>query len=145
MLPVEGVAMKDFWQNHSDTFLTMAYLWDKRKVMQNPDGYATKKGVCGDSVAIYLAVHNDTIADVNFEMEGCLNTSACCNALAVLAAGKTVEESWKIGPKDIIDFLQTLPDDHHHCAELVAGTFYLALAVLHKNREAECDQEVPFD
>jgi hypothetical protein len=29
---------------------------------------------------------------------------------------------------DIICFLETLPTDHHHCVELSAGAFYLALA-----------------
>jgi len=39
-----------------------------------------------------------------------------------------MEESWDISPQDIIEFLETLPVDHHHCADLTVGTFYLALA-----------------
>ena len=118
----------DFWQDHSDAFLTMAYLWDRRKAMEKPDGYGIKTGDCGDTISLYLAIRNGSISQVNFELEGCLNTSACCNALEVLAEGKTVEQAWAITPNDIIGFLETLPVDHHHCAELTAGAFYLALA-----------------
>jgi nitrogen fixation NifU-like protein len=118
----------DFWQDHSDTFLTMAYLWDRRKAMEQPDGYGTKTGDCGDTISIYLTIKNGSISQVNFELEGCLNTSACCNALAVLVEGKTIEQAWAMTPNDIICFLETLPIDHHHCAELTTGAFYLALA-----------------
>ncbi len=118
----------DFWQDHSETFLIMSNLWDKRKTVEQPDGFGNKTGVCGDTVSIYLSLQNGVIKEVNYELDGCLNTNACCNALAALAEGKTVEQSWTISPNDIIDMLETLPDDHHHCAELTVGTFYLALA-----------------
>ena len=125
----------DFWQDHSDTFLTMAYLWDRRKAMEEPDGYGRKTGICGDTVAIYLAIVEGVIGGVNFELDGCINTNACCNALAALVEGKKAEQSWDITPTDIISFLETLPKDHYHCAELTVGTFYLALANYEKKRE----------
>lgn len=118
----------DFWQDHSDTFLTMAYLWDRRKTIEHPDGYGRKSGNCGDTITIFLTITNGIIGQVNFELEGCINTNACCNALAILVEGKGVEESWNVTSNDIISFLETLPFDHHHCAELTVGTFYLALA-----------------
>lgn len=106
----------------------MTYLWDRRKTLEQPDGYGKKTGDCGDTISLYLAIRNEHISQVTFELEGCLNTSACCNALAVLVEGKTLEQSWTITPNDIIGYLETLPIDHHHCAELTVGTFYLALA-----------------
>ena len=118
----------NFWQDHSDNYLVMAYLWDKRKAMELPDGYGSKTGDCGDTITIYLRIKDDTIQLINFELEGCINTSACCNALAHFVEGKKVEESWNITPQDLIAYLETLPEDHHHCAELAIGTFYLALA-----------------
>lgn len=124
----------NFWQNHSDTYLTMAYSWDRREAMERPDGYATKRGDCGDTVTIYLAIKKDRISRVQFELDGCLNTQACCNALASRAEGLRVGDAWKITPDDLIDFLQTLPKDHYHCAELTVGTFYQALAHWHENR-----------
>lgn len=118
----------DFWQDHSDTFLTMAYLYDRQEEMMKPDGYGRKTGDCGDTITIYLKIENNIIDQVRFKLEGCLNTNACCNALAQLTEGKPVENSWDITPAQIIDYLETLPVDHHHCAELTIGTYYLALA-----------------
>jgi nitrogen fixation NifU-like protein len=117
----------DFWQDHSETFLIMANLWDKRMAVDNPDGYGRKTGDCGDTVSIYLNLKDAVISAVHFELDGCMNTNACCNALAHLVEGRNVDESWQITPNDIIDILETLPIDHHHCAELTVGTFYLAL------------------
>lgn len=118
----------DFWNDHSDTYLSMAYLWDRRMAMEEPDGCGRKTGECGDTVTIYLAIKNGLINRVCFEIEGCINTNASCNALAVLVEGKKIEQAWEVNPTDIIEMLETLPLDHHHCAELTVGTFYLALA-----------------
>ncbi len=118
----------DFWNDHSDTFLTMAYLWERRGAMEKPDGYGKKTGDCGDTITMYLSVKDGVIQELNFELEGCLNTNASSNALAMFVEGKKVEQGWEVTPHDIISYLETLPDDHHHCAELAVGTFYLALA-----------------
>ncbi len=118
----------DFLQDHSDTFITMAYSWDRRIALKEPDGFGKKTGDCGDTISMYLAVEKDCLKHVQFEIEGCINTSACCNALAEIIEGKTIEEGWNLSPEMIIDYLETLPADHHHCAELAVGAFYLALA-----------------
>jgi nitrogen fixation NifU-like protein len=39
-----------------------------------------------------------------------------------------VEDAWEITPEAIIDYLETLPPEHAHCAELSVGAFYLALS-----------------
>jgi len=122
----------DFWQDHSDTFLTMAYQWERRQRLQNPDGFGRKTGDCGDTVSIYLRVREGTIQEVRFELDGCLNTNACANCLASLVEGKELEQGWAVTPDDLISCLETLPEDHYHCAELAVGTFYLALADYHE-------------
>ncbi|BCL59480.1 iron-sulfur cluster assembly scaffold protein [Desulfomarina profundi] len=126
----------DFWNDHSETFLEMAYLWERRKPLNNPDGYGRKTGDCGDTITIYLAIENDTIISLNFQLDGCIHTNACCNGLAVLVEGKKTEDCWQVKPEDVIDFLQTLPEDHYHCAELATGAFYLALSDYEEKRKA---------
>ena len=118
----------DYWQDHSDRFLTMANLWDRRTAMEKPDGIGKKTGDCGDTITIYLVVKDGMVEQLSYELEGCMNTNACANTLAVMVEGKPVEHGWNVTPTDVIDFLQTLPEDHHHCAELAVGTLYLALA-----------------
>jgi len=117
----------DFWQDHSERFLLMAYQYERNRKLEMPDGIATKTGVCGDSVTIYIAFSDDRLDELTYELQGCLHTNACCNSLAVMAVGQPLDRCWKITPEDLIADLKTLPEDHYHCAELVVGTFYLAL------------------
>lgn len=109
-------------------FLEMASRTDKREVVQAPDGYGKKSGTCGDTVEIFLSVSERHIKSVSFATDGCIHTHACCNTLAFLAEGKDIADAWKITSDDVVNYLETLPLDHVHCAELTMGAFYLALA-----------------
>lgn len=113
---------------HTLHFLEMAFRTDKQGKPPQPDGYAKKTGDCGDSVEMFLTLKDDRIDAVRFRLDGCMNTNACANAVACLAEGKTLEEAWEISVDQVADYLQSLPEDHLHCAELTVGTFYLALA-----------------
>jgi nitrogen fixation NifU-like protein len=79
-------------------------------------------------VEIYLKIDHDRIRTVSFAVHGCINTNACANTVAQLAEGRTVAEAWGIEVEDIVAYLETLPADHTHCAELALGAFYLALS-----------------
>ncbi len=120
--------MFDFWQDHSLHYLEMAFRADRRERLESPDAYGKQTGVCGDTVEIFLRIRDNRIESISFDTDGCINTNACANTLACLAEGKDLEYAWEIGPEDIIDYLETLPNDKTHCAELAAGAFYLALA-----------------
>ena len=124
----------NFWQDHSRQYLEMAFRFDRRKTINNPDGYGKKTGSCGDTVEMFLIVRNDRIESVFYEIDGCRNTNACANTVAELSEGKTVDEAWEIMPDDVIDYLKTLPKENYHCAELSMGAFYLALASLQKKK-----------
>lgn len=117
----------DFWQDHSINYLKMAFRHDKRERIKNPDGYGKRTGDCGDSVEMFLIIHDGWIQSVSFDTDGCINTNACCNAVACLAEGKEVEEAWEISPDDVIEYLRTLQQENYHCADLAVGAFYLAL------------------
>lgn len=96
--------------------------------IKNPDGYGMRTGDCGDTVEFFIAVENGCIASVIFNTDGCLNTNACANTVASLSEGKRIEDAWDISDADVIAYLQALPPEEHHCAELAVGAFYLALA-----------------
>ena len=117
----------DFWQDHSLNYLEMAFRYDRRERLQNPDGYGKRTGECGDTVEMFLNIQNGHIQSVSFDTDGCINTNACANTVAHLSEGKTIEEAWVITPEAVIGFLETLPEDNRHCAELAIGAFYLAL------------------
>lgn len=117
----------DFWNTHSLRFLEMAYQTDHRERIDNPDGYGTRTGDCGDRVDFYIMVENGRLSHISFDVDGCLNTMACCNAVVSLAKGLTLDAAWDITPDRVDAYLETLPEDHYHCAELSVGGFYRAL------------------
>ena len=108
-------------------YLEMAFRNDRRGIITNPDGYGKRTGDCADTVEIYLAVRDGRIQSVSYETNGCMNTNACANTVAELIEGKDVESAWEITPDDVINYLETLPAENTHCAELAVGALYLAL------------------
>ncbi|HSO10116.1 MAG TPA: iron-sulfur cluster assembly scaffold protein [Desulfoprunum sp.] len=112
---------------HSDQFIDMASRTNHLKIVPHPDGYGKQVSSCGDSIELYLSVRDDRIRAVSFLIQGCLNTNACANTLASLVEGKSVAASWQITPADIMVYLQTLPTEHTHCAELVVEALHQAL------------------
>ncbi len=125
----------DFFQAHSIKYIEMALRTDRIERVANPDGYGKRTGDCGDTVEFFLICKNNTISSSSFQVQGCMNTTACSNTVAKFIQGKTIESAWKISPEKVNKFLETLPEDHFHCAELAVGALYLALADLEsKNR-----------
>ena len=120
----------DFLKDHSLKYIEMALSTDHIEKVTHPDGYWTRTRGCKNTVEIFLTSVNNILKSVSFWVQGCMNTVACCNALVKLCEGKTIEEAWCISPEKITDFLETLPRDHFHCAELAVGALYLALADL---------------
>ena len=118
----------DIWQTHSLKFLEMAFRADRQEKLQHADGHGCKTGDCGDTVEFFLILKQDRIESLSYAINGCINTNACANALIELVEGKTMDEAWEIDPEDVSDYLESLPEDHFHCAELAVGAFYLALA-----------------
>ena len=117
----------DFWQDHSLHYLEMAYRNDRREKIERPDGYGKRTGQCGDTVEIFLSIHRGRIQSVSFLTTGCMNTNACANTVAELAEGRRAEDAWEITAEDVIAYLETLPPQNTHCAELAVGALYLAL------------------
>ena len=126
----------EFFRDHSRQFLEMALRTDRIEKMKFPDGYGKRVGNCGDTVEIFIQVDRRKVKRVTFLVEGCLNTTACCNTVARLAEGESVDLAWEISPEDVAAYLETLPQDHKHCAELSVGALYLALLNYQENNRA---------
>ena len=47
-----------------------------------------------------------------------MNTAACANTIVNMVENKTIEQAWEITPEAVAGYLETLPKDHFHCAEL---------------------------
>jgi nitrogen fixation protein NifU and related proteins len=127
----------DFWQSHSRKYIEMALMTGRHEIISNPDGYAKKTGDCGDTVELFLMARGNTIEKVSYNINGCINTAACLNAVVLMAENKTIAQAWEITPEMVAGYLETLPQDHFHCAELVVGALYLALSNLQELRRSQ--------
>ena len=124
---------KDLWQEHSLTFLEMAFRTDRHQRPDRPSGVGRNVGACRDAVTMFVVIQNGVVKEITYELDGCLNTNACANTVAEIAQGHQVEDAWKLTPEMVSDYLQTLPQDHFHCAELAVGAFYRALRDYQQN------------
>ena len=124
----------NFWSDHSNKYLEMAFRHDQRQRLEYPYGYGKRTGDCGDTAEMFVFIRHGRIHAVSFDTDGCINTNACCNTVAYLAKGKSVEEAWGITPENVIDYLETLLPENYHCAELALGAFYLALSNYQENQ-----------
>ena len=129
--------VSDFWQSHSLKYLEMAFRTDKQEIIKHPDGYGKKAGDCGDTVEIFLKAKDNIIEMASYYINGCMNTVACANTIVNMVENKTIEQAWDITPEAVAGYLETLPKDHFHCAELAVGALYLALTNLLELRRAQ--------
>ncbi|MEM5788319.1 MAG: iron-sulfur cluster assembly scaffold protein [Syntrophobacteraceae bacterium] len=117
----------DFFREHSNNFLEMALQTGKLERIMHPDGYGMFKRECGDSLEIFLSARNGSIQTASFYTEGCIYTVACANTLVRMIEGKSTEYAWTVTPRHLADYLETLPEKEHHCAELAIKALRLAL------------------
>lgn len=122
---------------HSERFQQMVARSERYGYLATPDGYGKRTGDCGDTIEMFLGVQGGQIRLVVFRVEGCANTVACGNTVSFLMEGRSLNEAWQLTPENVADYLETLPQDHFHCAELAVGAFYQALADCNRrSREA---------
>lgn len=123
-------------QGYTVKFLEAALRTDRRQSIRNADGHGRKTGDCGDTVEFFLKLKEDRIDTIFYELDGCINTNACANAVIDLLEGQLLDRAWGLDPGEVADYLESLPPDHFHCAELAVGALYLALADAGEKRRA---------
>lgn len=108
----------DHWQNPRNF-----------KKIESPDGYASVKGSCGDTMEMFIKVKNDRISECGFQTDGCGTTIVCGSVATTLAQNKTfIEALAGVGADVILKQVGGLPAPDVHCAELAAEALRRALA-----------------
>ena len=97
-------------------------------ILNDPTTSASLTGPCGDTMVFSLIIREDEIEDIRVYTEGCPATKMCALETAKQALNKTTYEALGISPKQIMDLLKDLPEDHKHCAILAVSTLYRAIA-----------------
>ncbi|MFO7697989.1 MAG: iron-sulfur cluster assembly scaffold protein [Anaerolineae bacterium] len=84
---------------------------------------------CGDMVAVYLKVDEEThvIDDIKFESYGCASNIATGSIITELAKGKTIEEARDITWQEASDALGGLPPIKMHCSVLAVDGLQAAI------------------
>jgi nitrogen fixation NifU-like protein len=101
---------------------------DNMKRLNDPDGSAFIKGLCGDTMEMYLVIKDKVITEAVFYTDGCSSSIACGSTAARLAQGKSLKDVLRISPADILDTWGELPQGDVHCAILSVMTLHKAVA-----------------
>jgi nitrogen fixation protein NifU and related proteins len=122
----------EFWRHHSINFIEMALKEEKRERLLHADGYGKCSRECGDTLEIFLTSRNGHIHSASFHTDGCIFTVACANTVVRMVEGRPAQEAWNITPRQIMEFLETLPEKEFHCAELAIQALRFALLNLNE-------------
>jgi nitrogen fixation NifU-like protein len=97
--------------------------------LDTPDGHAQVKGICGDTMEMYLHVKDEIITECAFQTDGCGMTIVCGSVATELAINKSFTEALAaVSTAEILRVLGGLPEESVHCAQLAAETLRRALA-----------------
>ncbi|MBW1861382.1 MAG: iron-sulfur cluster assembly scaffold protein [Deltaproteobacteria bacterium] len=95
--------------------------------MKDSDGYASLKGVCGDTMETFLKFENDRVKEASFQTNGCGSSTVCGSFAVEMSIGKNPDELLEITGEAIMEKLGGLPKEDEHCAFLAAETLHEAL------------------
>lgn len=97
---------------------------------------------CADLVTIHLCIHDEKIAQIGFEGEGCTISQASADFLAELVEGKSVEEIDQLDHEDMIELLgEEVVKNRTKCALLPLDTLKIALKQYREEQiRAELDE-----
>jgi nitrogen fixation NifU-like protein len=111
----------------SENFISEVFDPQNIGKIDNPDGYVSFTGVCGDTIEMWLNIADGKISNIKFMTDGCGFTIVCASYITRTAKGKTIAEALQIKPEDIDKYFGGLPDDHKHCAKLSVLTLEAAI------------------
>jgi nitrogen fixation NifU-like protein len=106
--------------------------------MDDPDGFASVTGPCGDTMHIFLKMRGGRVLEARFMTDGCASTIACGSIITELVKEKTISEAIEVSAADVIEASGGLPGSSVHCAVLAAQTLQDAISnflLSHKGKD----------
>ena len=97
-----------------------------RNILEDEESYQDDgKGIvgnmkCGDQMLIVIKVDKEKgiITDCKWKTYGCASAIASTSILSEMVKGMTLEQAYKLSPKDIAKELGGLPENKVHCSVL---------------------------
>ena len=96
-------------------------------IIKNPTISFMYKGICDDTMKVYLMIDSNKIIDAKFEAIGCAGVFTAGSALMELIKNKSVTEARKISEFDIVNHLGSVPNKKQDCIYLVIKTLQKTL------------------
>ena len=111
------------------------HFMNPRNILRDPkefefDGKGITGNVkCGDEMIMFISVDKEqgTIQDCKWQTYGCASAIASTSVLSEMVKGMTLDDAYKLTPKDITAELGGLPDNKIHCS--VLGDKALRMAI----------------
>lgn len=95
--------------------------------MDGSDSHGEVRGICGDTMEIFLKIKDDLIEDATFITDGCGPSIVCGGTATELVKGRYTKDAFKINTEKILDELGGLPETDQHCAKLAVDTLHNAI------------------
>jgi nitrogen fixation NifU-like protein len=95
--------------------------------LEAPDGHARRTGSCGDTMDMFVRVVGDKVTEISFLTDGCGATVACGSMLSKMASERTLEQVMDLSDQDLLEALDGLPEENHHCARLAVAAMHGAV------------------
>lgn len=90
---------------------------------------------CGDDITVYLSIQSDRVADIKFEISGCIVSQASTSLISELVKGKKTEEVKSIGLDDMKQLLsKDIAIRRPQCISLGINTIKMAITKYEKQR-----------
>lgn len=107
----------------------ISFILEKTNIGEIKDASISAKdqGTCGDIMILYLDIEDQLIKDAKYDYIGCAGLQAAASALTEMIIGKNISEVEKVESKDILNYLNGLPQQKHECALLASNTLKKAL------------------
>lgn len=120
------------------------HFFSPKNVMRDGESEGDYNGIgeigspaCGDIMKIWLKIDPKTekILDFKWKTFGCASAIASTSILSTMAIGRTIDEAYKITPKEIIEELGGLPKRKIHCSVLGDQALRAAIDDYKKNKK----------
>ena len=95
--------------------------------LSEADQVSELTGPCGDTMKVYLKLHEGLIEDAKFQVLGCPGAVASAMALVDLVKGQSLENALLLKDRDIFRCLVEIPDQKQHCIRLAVKTLEKAI------------------
>ena len=109
--------------------------------MEDPDGYASVNGGCGDTMEFFLKFEDDRVLDASFQSTGCGSSTVCGSTVAEMTIGKKPDEIKDITGEAVIHKLGRIPTDDGHLPFLAVETLRSALENYLTQKDGSTDHQ----